>query len=98
MTLGKLGAERLEEIEAVTEDAWFISEVRPFVTELVGEVRRLQALEKRVTRLADAYEANADMLDGIWNIEDGMLHVMALSSRSAAKLIRERLTDDNNQV
>lgn len=36
---------RLDEIEEVTEDAWFISEVRPFVTDLVAEVRRLQKVE-----------------------------------------------------
>lgn len=42
MALGTLDPERLAEIEARTEDAWFVSELRPYVTELVAEVRRLQ--------------------------------------------------------
>jgi hypothetical protein len=36
-----MGEGRLEEIKEATEDAWFVSEVRPFVAELVEEVRRL---------------------------------------------------------
>lgn len=51
MTLGNLDPERLAEIEASAEDAWFISEIRPYITELVAEVRRLQKCAQDVADL-----------------------------------------------
>jgi hypothetical protein len=45
---------RLEEIEATAADAWFISEVREDIAELVAEVRRLNGrLEAVESIMAD---------------------------------------------
>lgn len=46
---------RLEEIEATAAEAWFISEVRPDIAELVAEVRKLRGrLEAVSDALSDA--------------------------------------------
>ena len=56
---------RLEEIEATAADAWFISEVRPDIAELVAEVRRLRGVQDAVCGvLSDAAAFGEDVDPG----------------------------------
>lgn len=52
---------RLEEIKEATEDAWFVSEVRPFVGELVEEVETLRG---RLEAVCDVV-SDADAFNGV---------------------------------
>ena len=54
---------RLEEIEATAADAWFISEVRPFVAELVDEVRALEGRLQAVRDVVSDAESYGEDLD-----------------------------------
>lgn len=51
---------RLEEIKEATEDAWFVSEVRPFVAELVEEIDRLNGRLQAVCDVVSNAEAFGD--------------------------------------
>lgn len=61
-----------------------------------AELMELRELKVRMVRLADAYDANADMLESKVIIPDGLLDIMSLCSRSAAKLIRARVSGDED--
>jgi hypothetical protein len=62
MALGRIDPEKLAEIEARAGDAWFISEVKPDIAELVAEVRRLWENAQKVADLiADAVDTGEDV-------------------------------------